>query len=68
MTNPNQNDFPPGWDEDRVQSVIQHYESLSEEEEIAEDDAAWRDPNMVAMLIPRELVHAVNALLDKHDA
>ena len=68
MTNPNENHFPPGWDEARVQDVIDHYESLSEDEEIAEDDAAWGNPNMVALLIPRELVPAVNALLDEHGA
>lgn len=68
MTNPNQNNFPPGWDEDRVQDVIQYYDSLTDEEAAAEYEAAWDDPNMVSMLIPRELVHAVNALLDKHDA
>lgn len=29
--------FPPGWDEERVQRVIDHYEHLSEDEAVAED-------------------------------
>lgn len=31
--------FPPGWDEARVQQVIRHYEQQSEEEALAEDEA-----------------------------
>ena len=29
--------FPPGWDEQRVQRVLSHYEQQSEEEAVAED-------------------------------
>jgi hypothetical protein len=32
--------FPPGWDEECVKRVIEHYESQSEEEAVAEDEAA----------------------------
>jgi hypothetical protein len=32
--------FPPGWDEERVQRVLKHYESQSEAEAVAEDEAA----------------------------
>ena len=34
------NRFPPGWDEKRVKGVITHYESQSEDEAVAEDEAA----------------------------
>ena len=27
-----QNEFPPGWDEERVQSVIDYYENQTEDE------------------------------------
>jgi hypothetical protein len=33
--------FPPGWDEARVQRVLRHYERQSEEEAVAEDEAAF---------------------------
>lgn len=36
-----QSRFPPGWDEERVQRVLTHYESQSEEEAVAEDQAAY---------------------------
>lgn len=36
-----QRDFPPGWDEDRIKRVIAHYERQTNEEAIAEDEAAF---------------------------
>ena len=36
--------FPPGWDEYRVKRIIEHYESQSECEALAEDEAAFEDP------------------------
>ena len=41
--------FPPGWDESRVKRVLQHYESQSEYEAFAEDEAAYEDPNQTFM-------------------
>lgn len=59
----NANDFPPGWDEAKVQRVIAHYESQSDDEAIAEDEAAFMDSEYSVMLIPRALVPAVHKLL-----
>ncbi len=36
-----QNKFPPGWDDERVQSIIDHYEQQTENETVAEDEAAF---------------------------
>ncbi len=55
--------FPPGWDEERVQRVLRHYDSLTEEEEVAEDEAALEDATQTVMEIPNELVPTVRALL-----
>jgi hypothetical protein len=38
-----QNDFPPGWDEERVRRVLVHYEEQTEAEAVAEDEAAFED-------------------------
>ena len=35
------NRFPPGWDEQRVRAVLEHYEAQTEEEAVAEDEAAY---------------------------
>ena len=32
--------FPPGWDKERVARVLKHYDSQTEEEAVAEDEAA----------------------------
>ena len=38
--------YPPGWDEDRVRRVIAHYEQQTEEESVAEDEAAFEDEDV----------------------
>ena len=63
-----QNEFPPGWDEERVQSVIAHYEQQTEDEAVAEDEAAFEDESNVLIEVPRELVPAVRELIAKHAA
>jgi hypothetical protein len=55
--------FPPGWDKERVRKVLAHYESQSEEEAVAEDEAAYEDPKQTVIEIPNELVPAVRELL-----
>ncbi len=60
------NKFPPGWDEDRVRSVLAHYEEQTQEEALAEDEAAFEDRNYTVMEIPVDLVHAVRKLLAWH--
>jgi hypothetical protein len=62
----NKNKFPQGWDEKRVQDVLSHYETQSEEEAVAEDEAAFEDQEQVVMTIPLELVPAVRELLAKY--
>ena len=60
--------FPPGWNETRVKEVLAHYESQSEEEALAEDEAVFEDPKQTVMEIPTELVPAVRKLLAKQGA
>ena len=55
--------LPPGWDEERVQRILRHYDSLAEEEQVAEDEAALEDSTQTVMGIPSELVPTVRALL-----
>ena len=60
------NVYPPGLDAKQVQEIIEYYDSLTEEEWIAELEAAYEDPNNTVMVIPTELVPAVRELLVKH--
>ncbi|MBN2315371.1 MAG: hypothetical protein JXM79_15690 [Sedimentisphaerales bacterium] len=57
--------FPPDWNEKRVQEVLAHYESQSEEEAVAEDEAAFEDPTQTTMEIPNDLVSIVRELIAK---
>jgi len=58
-----QNRFPPGWDEERVRRVLAHYEEQTEEEAVAEDEAALGDKSQTLMEVPNELVPTVRELI-----
>lgn len=60
-----QSNFPPGWDEGKVQSVLAHYKAQTEEEAVAEDETAFEDNTQTIMDIPNELVPAVRELIAK---
>ena len=62
----NGTDFPPGWDEERVRCVLEHYEGQTEAEVVAEDEAAFEDAANAVMVIPKELVPEVRTLLAKY--
>lgn len=55
--------FPPGWDEERVKRVLAHYEEQPEEEAVAEDEAAFADPDHAVMEVPHELVPKFRELI-----
>ena len=61
-----QNKFPPGWDEERVQKVLAHYETQSEDEAVSEDEAAFEQPGQTVMEVPSALVPAIRELIAKH--
>lgn len=63
-----QSAFPPGWDEDRVRRVLDHYESQTEDEALLEDEAAFHMAGQTVMEVPTELVPAVRELLARHKA
>ncbi|CAB1072079.1 hypothetical protein D1AOALGA4SA_1433 [Olavius algarvensis Delta 1 endosymbiont] len=52
-----------GWDEERVQRVLDHYENQTEDEAVAEDEAAWEDTSHTFIEVPNELVPAVRELI-----
>ena len=57
--------FPEGWDESRVKRVLEHYEGQSEEQAVAEDEAASEQRDQTLMEVPNELVPAVRELIAK---
>lgn len=57
------NRFPDGWNEDRIRNVLAYYEEQSEEDAVAEDEAAFTDVSQTMMEIPNELVSSVRELI-----
>ena len=57
--------YPEGWDEARVQRVLEHYESQSDEEAVAEDEASWEEISHTKMDVPVDLVPTVRELIAK---
>ena len=60
-----QSTFPKGWDDNRVREVLAHYETQTEVEAVAEDEAAFEDSKQTVMKIPNELVPKVRELIAK---
>jgi hypothetical protein len=57
------NRFPKGWNESRVREVLDHYESQTEEEAVAEDEAAFRRREQTVMVVPKRLVPEITKLI-----
>jgi len=57
--------FPEGWDESRVKRVLEHYEGQSEEQAVAEDEAASEQRDQTLKEVPNELVPTVRELIAK---
>ena len=60
--------YPAGWDEERVRRVLEIYETQSDEEAVAEDEAAYEATTHTAMEIPVDLVPTVRELIAKRRA
>ena len=51
---------------ERVKTVLAHYESQSEEEAVAKDEAAFEALGQTVMEVPTEIVPAIRELIAKH--
>jgi hypothetical protein len=57
--------FPAGWNEARVQKVLEHYEGQTEDEAIAEDEAAFQSRGQTVMIVPKRLVPVITRLIER---
>ena len=57
--------FSEGWNEERVRKLLEHSETQSDEEAVAEDEAAFASNTHTAMDIPVDLVPKVRELIAK---
>ena len=63
-----QSRYPIGWDEERVRRVLEQYEAQSDEEAVAEDEAAFDDTGYTTMEVPVDLVPVVRELIARRSA
>jgi hypothetical protein len=63
-----ENKYPSGWNESKVRRVLRHYESQTEDEAIAEDEAAFELKDQTVMVVPRKLVPEITKLMAKRRA
>jgi len=59
--------FPKGWNEERVRKLLEHYEAQSDEEAVAEDEAAYESTTHTLMEVPVDLVPQVRQLIAKRN-
>lgn len=62
---PDPNRYPPGLDAPGVKAVIAHYDKQSEDEAIAEADAAWHNVQFTLVRVPHALVAEVERLIER---
>jgi hypothetical protein len=63
-----QSQYPAGWDEARVRRVLEHYDSQTDDEAVAEDEARYESTTHTAMEVPVDLVPTVRELIAKSRA
>ncbi len=59
----NEEKFPPGWDAERVRRLIEHYDTLDEDRQVAEDEAAPEQPSQTTVVVPVEFMPAIREML-----
>jgi hypothetical protein len=60
-----QNKLPTGWNDERVQRVLAHYEGQNEEDALAEDEAGI-EGSATVVNVPHDLLPKVRELMAKH--
>ncbi len=63
-----QSKFPKEWDDSKVQTVLSHYESQTEDDAAREDEAVLDDRTQTLMEVPKDLVAVVRELIARHNA
>ena len=57
--------YPAGWNEARTQALADHYDSQSEDEQVAEHEAAFAAEGQTVLVVPTELVPKIVRMIRK---
>ena len=58
--------FPRGWDEEKVKALADYYDQQTDDEAIAEAEAAFEAEGQTLVMVPVELMPAIRELLAKY--
>jgi predicted NAD-dependent protein-ADP-ribosyltransferase YbiA (DUF1768 family) len=64
MTKKRKQAYPAGWDEERTRKVAEHYDHQTEDEQVAEQKAAFLTEGQTVMVVPTELVPEIIKLIN----
>lgn len=57
--------LPEGFTPKDIQAILDHYENQTDDEAVAEDEAAFRDGEMTMLQVPTKLVNKVRAMIER---
>ena len=58
--------FPPGWDAEKAKTLADYYDNQSDDEAIAEAEAALEEEGQTLVLVPTELMPTIQELIARH--
>ena len=61
-----QDRLPPGWDEEQVRKLADYYDNQSDDEAIAEAEAALEAEGQTLLMVPTKLLPTIQELIAKH--
>jgi hypothetical protein len=60
-------ELPEGLTHEQIRQIIDHYENQTEDEELAELEAAWESDDDTVIHVPNELAPAVRSLIAHYE-
>jgi hypothetical protein len=55
--------YSTGWNEERIRKLLLHYETQTEDEAVAEDEAAFRRRDQTVMVVPKQFVPTISRMI-----
>ena len=66
MTRKRKHAYPAGWHEGRIRKLADHYDNQTEDDQVAEHEAAFLAEGQTVMVVPTELVPEIVKLISKN--
>lgn len=61
------NRYPRGWNKKKIHELADYYDNQTEDQAVAEDEAAFNDPARAVVLVPWALVPQVHSLIARNE-